>query len=130
VGCGKEHFVKTAKALALLTVIGSALLACDKNPVGSDREKVDRLFVNPAFITLTVNTEKKVTGYPVNKYGEATFDNVNVAACDAKISVRQDSTRLPVEPPTRVIARGVSTGSTCLTFSVSNLVDTVKIVVN
>ena len=101
--------MKTAEALALLTVIGSALLACDKNPVGADRDKVDRLFVNPAFITLTVNTEKKVTGYPVNKYGEATFDNVTVAACDAKISVRQDSTRLPVEPPTRVIARGVST---------------------
>ena len=121
--------MKTAKALALLSVV-VVLLSCDSNPVSSDREKIDRLFVNPAFITLTVNTEKKVTGYPVNKYGEATFDNVNVAACDAKISVRPDSTRLPVEPPTRVIARGAATGSTCLTFSAGGLVDTVKVVVN
>ena len=93
--------MKTAKALALIPVVAAVLIAsCDSSPVSSDRETIDRLFVNPAFITLTVNTEKKVTGYPVNKYGEATFDNVNVAACDAKVSVRQDSTRLPVEPPT------------------------------
>jgi hypothetical protein len=122
--------VKPVKALVLLSLVGAALLACDSNPVSDDRDTVDRLYVNPAFITLTVNAEKKVTGYPVNKYGEATFDNVTVTACDTKVSVRQDSTRLPVEPPTRVIARGVTAGSTCITFSSSGLVDTVKVVVN
>ena len=117
-------------AFLVACAAGAALLACDSNPVSDDRASVDRLYVNPQFITLTVNTEKKITGYPVNKYGEATFDKITVAACDAKIAVREDSTRLPVEPPTRVIARGVAAGASCVTFTASGLVDTVKVVVN
>ena len=122
--------MKKIHALVAASLVGAALLACDSNPVSDDRESVDRLYVNPQFITLTVNTEKKITGYPVNRYGEATFDNITVAACDAKVAVREDSTRLPVEPPTRVIARGVAAGASCVTFSASGLVDTVRVVVN
>jgi hypothetical protein len=117
-------------ALLVACLASAALLACDSNPVADDRDSVDRLYVNPQFITLTVNTEKKITGYPVNRSGEATFDNITVAACDAKVAVREDSTRLPVEPPTRVIARGVTAGASCVTFSASGLVDTVRVVVN
>ena len=122
--------MKKTNALLVACLASAALLACDGNPVADDRSSVDRLYVNPQFITLTVNTEKKITGYPVNKYGEATFDNITVAACDAKVAVREDSTRLPVEPPTRIIARGAAVGSSCVTFSASGLVDTVRIVVN
>jgi hypothetical protein len=122
--------MKMTKGLTVVCIVSAALLACDSNPVSDDRESVDRLYVNPAFITLTVNAEKKITGYPVNKYGEATFDNITVTACDTKVSIREDSTRLPVEPPTRVIARGASAGSSCVVFSSSGLVDTVKVVVN
>jgi hypothetical protein len=122
--------MKKIHALVAVCLATAAMLACDSNPVGDAREEVDRLFVNPQFITLTVNAEKKITGYPVNKYGEATFDKITVAACDAKVAVREDSTRLPVEPPTRVIARGAAVGSSCVTFSASGFVDTVKVVVN
>ena len=121
--------MKIVRAISASCLLAISFLACDENPVSDDREVVWRVVTNPTVMSLTVATEKTVTGYGVNRYGEATFDRVDAQACDAKIAVRPDSTLLPFEPPTRVVARGVTLGTTCITFRVRGLVDTVAVTV-
>ena len=121
--------MKAVRAISASFLIAIAFVACDENPVSDDRDVAARIVLNPSVVNLTVSTEKPVTGYIVNKYGEATFDRIEAQACDAKVTIRPDSTLLPFEPPTRVVARAVTIGTSCITFSARGLTDTVSVVV-
>src|SRR5262245_1640401 len=120
---------KGIQALIAASLVGIALAACDGNPVSDERGSVFRLFLSPSVLNLTVNGEKKVTGYTVNRYGEATFDRVTASACDAKVTVTEDTDLLPFEPPTRVVAHGSAAGTTCITFTGGGMTDSVRVVV-
>ena len=123
--------MKIIRAVALLSVLGLGVVAaCDDNPVAEDRENVFRLFLNPTVVNLTVGGTKAVTGQALNRYGEATFTPVTATACDARITIAPDTTLLPIEPPTRVIATGRTVGTSCIVFTGGGFTDSVTVNVN
>jgi hypothetical protein len=126
-----DNPVKNIRTFALLLVVGLTIVACDDNPVADDRDTVFRFYLTPTVVNLTVGAagEKKVTGYTLNRYGEPTFDNVTTSTCNGNVVTRPDTTLLFIEPPTRVIARGVTAGSSCIIFAAGGFSDTVVVVV-
>jgi hypothetical protein len=126
-----DNPVKNIRTFALLLAVGLTIVACDDNPVADDRDTVFRLFLNPTFVTLPIGAanEKKVTGYAVNRYGEATYDNVTATPCNGNVAIAEDTTLLRIEPPTRVVARGVTAGNSCIVFATGSFSDTVRVVV-
>lgn len=119
--------MKILRLLMLLGLVTAGITACDENPIAEDGETSTRLAKSASFLNLTVNAEKKVGAYTVNKYGQATFENVTATACDAKVAIREDTTRLPIEPPAKMIARGVTAGTSCIVFSGGRFTDTVTV---
>ncbi len=121
--------MKIFRAVMLMMTVG-LVAACDDNPVADDRETTFRLYLSPTHVNLTTSgAEKQVAGYALNRYGEATYANVTATACDARITIRPDSTLLSIEPPTRVRAKGVTVGTSCIVFAVGGFSDTVTVVV-
>jgi len=102
-------------ALGLVSVIGAA--ACADNPLSEDRDVVSRFRINPSFANVKVGGSTKVTAIALNKHGEPTGASVTATACDGKISVSNDPTRIDYEPPERFVVTGVSAGESCLNVS-------------
>lgn len=123
--------MKIIRTFALLLTVGTAVVACDENPVSDDRDTVFRLFLSPTVVNLPIGAanEKKITGYALNRYGEATYDAINTATCNGNLTIRPDTSLLPIEPPTRVIATGVTAGTSCIVFSTGSFSDTVRVTV-
>jgi len=106
------------KRIGLLVVIGlgalSVAAACDDNPLAKDRDKVDRLFLNPSFVNVLVGDSTFVTANAINIHNEPTGDSVAGEACDGKVTVKLDPERTAFELPERFIVRGVTAGESCL----------------
>lgn len=123
--------MKIIRTFTMLLAVGLGVMACDENPVSDDRDTVFRLFLSPTVVNLQrgAANEKKITGYAVNRYGEATYDNVTATACNGNLTIRPDTTLLVIEPPTRVIATGVTAGTSCIVFATGSFSDTVRVTV-
>jgi hypothetical protein len=112
-------------AFGLLGVL--AVAACDDNPLSEGREDVDRFRINPSFAFVKVNDSTKVSAIALNRHGEPTGDAVTATACDAKISVVRDETRVEYEPPERFVVRGVAEGETCVNVAAGGQQATITI---
>lgn len=119
--------MKMIRAVTLLLAIGLGFVACDENPVDEGAGEVYRMELSASFLSLTVAGEKSVAGYTVDRYGAPTFDNVTATSCNASVAIRPDTTMLPIEPPTRIVARGASAGSGCIIFTGGGFTDTVTV---
>ena len=112
-------------AFGLLGVL--AVAACDDNPLSENREDVDRFRINPSFAFVKVNDSTKVTAIAVNRHGEPTGDAVTATACDGKINVAPDATRVEYEPPERFVVKGVTQGETCVNVAAGGQQATITI---
>jgi hypothetical protein len=113
--------------IAALGLMAGLAVACDDNPLAEDRESIDRFNLNPSFAFVKVNDSTKVTAIAVNKHGEATGVAVTGTACDGRITVTRDATRLAYEPPERFVVRGVSAGESCVNISAGGKQATVTV---
>jgi hypothetical protein len=112
-------------AIGLLGVL--AVAACDDNPLSEGREDVDRFRINPSFAFVKVNDSTKVSAIALNRHGEPTGDAVTATACDGKINVTTDATRVEYEPPERFVVKGVTQGETCVNVSAGGQQATITI---
>jgi len=101
-------------ALGLVVV---AFAACDDNPLAENRDEIDRFELNPSFAYVKVGDSTKVNAIPVNVHGERPGVAVTGTACDSKITIKKDPTRVEYEPPERFVIFGVTAGTTCLNVS-------------
>lgn len=118
------------RKMGLIGVFGLAMVgfaACDDNPLSENRDSVERFSLNPSFANVKVSDSTKVTAIALNVHGEATGAAVTGTACDSKITVAKDPTRVEYEPPERFTIRGVSVGESCLTVSAGGKQATVTI---
>jgi hypothetical protein len=113
--------------IAALGLFGVLAVACDDNPLSEGRDDVDRFRINPSFAFVKVNDSTKVSAIAVNRHGEPTGDAVTATACDARISVQRDPTRVEYEPPERFVVRGIAEGETCVNVSAGGTQATVTI---
>ena len=113
-------------ALGMVAVLAAA---CDDNPLAEDRDSVDRFRINPSFAFVKVSDSTKVSAIAVNVHGEPTGDAVTATACDAKINVARDETRVEYEPPERFVVRGIAEGESCVNVTAGGRNATITITV-
>ena len=114
---------KSVRTAIIGAIASLAIVACDDNPVSSDREVTVGLAVNPTFAVVDAADTTRVDAFARNKYGDKTRPAVTASACDNKIAVVQDPERVTIEPPDRWIVVGQTLGETCLNFSGSGFAD-------
>lgn len=106
--------------IVMLVLMGAVgVVACDDNPLAEGRDEVDRIDLNPSFANVKVADSTRVYGIAVNRHGEPLGVPVSATACDNKITIAPDPTRTSFEPPERYIVRGVTAGTSCITFTAS-----------
>ena len=113
--------------IAALGLVGMIGAACANNPLSEDRDVVSRFRINPSFANVLVGDSTKVTAIALNKHGEPTGDAVTATACDGKITVTDDPTRIVYEPPERFVVRGVTAGESCVNVSSGGQTATIEI---
>jgi hypothetical protein len=103
--------------MAALGFVGVIAAACANNPLSEDRDVVSRFRIYPSFANVLVGGTTKVTAIALNKHGEPTGDDVAATACDGKITITNDTTRIVYEPPERFVVTGVTAGESCINVS-------------
>ncbi len=117
---------RVASTLAGLLAV-FAFAACDDNPLSEGRDSTDRFRLNPSVANVRVGSTTKVTAIAVNRNGEPTNEVVTATACDARVTVAPDPTRLEYEPRDRFVVTGVSVGSSCIRLSAGSVQAEAKI---
>jgi hypothetical protein len=114
---------------SILTVmlVSSYALACDDNPVSSDRDNSVALSLNPSHAIVDAADTTRVDVNSRNQYGAPTREAVTFTACDAKIAVEPDPTVVDVEHPNRTLVIAGTLGSTCVVATAAGLTDTATV---
>lgn len=124
----ERSIVRTYWGRAGVLALVATLAACDDNPVDEGRGEASSLVLNPAFAVVNAADTTRVNGFARDRYGEMTRDRVQFSACDNKITVRRDPTRVRLEPPDRVLVLAQTLGESCVVVSgPGNLRDTATI---